>query len=219
MITQKRPPYKESVGAQYIVFATKGEGNDDVFTGEYSPNVEKTETVKKVGVSENSETSNITASGKVYSTSTLISSIDISVEVVAFPAETVAEARGDNVTESGLVLSGGQGIRPYFAYGKVVRMQGGKMRYDWYPKCKLSANTDDIETSEDKFKEQNDTLTIQAMPFNDNNDIVVSIKADIKMPEGLTEELFFSKPILCEKDLLDLLKLPTDPAQGEPANE
>lgn len=200
----KRPPVKETVGAQYIVFATKGEAGE--FTRTYEDVVEKTEVVKKVSVSENSESTAVRASGKIYLNASSTSGTEISVEVIAFPAETIAKMRADEVKESGLILSGGSSDKSYFAYGKTVYMHGDIKRFDWYPKCQLTANTDDVETSEEKFKEQNDTLTIMAMPFDDKGHIVVSIKEDVKMPEGLTEELFFSKPILSETDLQEILK-------------
>lgn len=197
--TIKRPPVKESVGAQYVCF-TSGEDMSD-FNGQYEDIVEKTETVKKVSVSENGDSTPVRASGKTYTTATSTSSTEISVEVVAFPVETVSRMRGDKVMETGLILSGGNRVRPHFAYGKTVHMKGGLRRFDWYPNCQLNANTDDAETSDTSFKEQNDTLTISAMPFNEDGDIVVSIKEDYKSPEGLTEEIFFNSPILNEDDL------------------
>ena len=206
--TVKRPPVKETVGAQYICF-TKGDDPSE-FTAQYEDVVEKTKTVKKVSVTENGDSTPVYASGETYMNASSTSSTDISVEVIAFPAETISRMRGDTVTDSGLILSGGNKIRPRFAYGKVVIMHGGQRRYDWYPNCQLSANTDDIETSEGSYKEQNDTLTISAMPFNENGEIAVNIKEDFKAPEGLTEDIFFSTPILSEEDLKKLLGGTTD---------
>lgn len=202
--TTKRPPVKESVGAQYVCFTNSEDANE--FTGEYENTVEKTETVKKVSVSENGDSTPVRASGKTYMNASSTSSTEISVEVVAFPVETISRMRGDKISEIGLILSGGNRTRPRFAYGKVVHLHGGLRRFDWYPNCQLSANTDDIETSDTSFKEQNDTLTISAMPFNDDGDIVVSIKEDYKAPEGLTEEMFFTAPVLSEDDLKKTLE-------------
>lgn len=198
-IENRRPPIKETVGAQYVCFATKSD--DGTFTSTYDAEVEKTEVVKSVTVKENSESTPVMASGKAYLTDSSTSSTEISVEVVAFMAATLAKMRGDKVDETtGLLLSGGNGKRPFFAYGKVVKLSDENYAYDWYPKCQLTANSDDIKTKEDKFSEQNDTLTISAMPFNDSDDIVVRISSNIKIPEGLTEEKFFSKPILSIDD-------------------
>ena len=69
----------------------------------------------------------------------------------------------------------------------------------------MTSNTDEAQTSEDKFSEQNDTLTISALPFDDEGNIVVKIDSNIKMPKGLTEELYFSKPLLSVADLKSVL--------------
>lgn len=197
-ITSKKPPIKETVGAQYICFATAKEEWDGTFEAE----VEKTETVKSVKVTENGESTSVYASGKVYDTDETVSGVDIEVENIAFVTETLAKMRGDVVDEGGLILSGGKGIRPYFAYGKVVIMRGGKARYEWYPKCKLAENSDNANTSEEKFSEQTDTVTIKAYPFNDAGNVKAMVDSTMtSFPTGLTEDKFFAKPILTKEEL------------------
>lgn len=203
-IITKKPPMKETVGAQYVCFdssVTTGE-----YTGAFEPDVIKDETVRSITVTESSETTPAYASGKLYNSDTNTPSAEIDVEVIAFSDETVDRMRGDTVDETtGLVLSG-NGNRPFFAYGKIVRLKGDKYRFDWYPKCKLSENTDQAETSEGSPTVQTDTLKIVAYPFNANNNIKVKISnAEKEFPEGLTEDLFFSKPILSVADLTALL--------------
>ena len=75
-----------------------------------------------------------------------------------------------------------------------------QFRYDWYPKCRLTENSDDIATSEEKASDQTDTIKIKAYPFNNDGDIVARVGSG-SAPEGLTEEKFFSKPILTKEDL------------------
>lgn len=197
-ITSKKPPIKETVGAQYICFSTAKEE----WNGTFEAEVEKTETVKSVKVTENGESTSVYASGKVYDTDETVSGVDIEVENIAFVTETLAKMRGDVVDEGGLVLSGGKGIRPYFAYGKVVIMRGGKVRYEWYPKCKLAENSDNANTSEEKFSEQTDTVTIKAYPFNDAGNVKAMVDSTMaSFPVGLTEDKFFAKPILTKEEL------------------
>lgn len=195
----KKPPIKETVGAQYICFNKMDE--DDQWTEEFETEVEKTETVKSVSVTENTEVTDVYASGKVYDSEANTSTFDIEVEVIAFVDETVAKMKGDNVDAGGLILSGGSRPRPYFAYGKVVKLKGGKVRMDWYPKCKLAENTDEASTKESSFSEQTETLTITAYPFNDAGDIVAKVSSEVNFPDGLTEAKFFGKPILTAEDL------------------
>lgn len=199
-IVSRKPPIKETVGAQYICFAAEAE--DGQWPGTFEESVEKTEVVKSVKVTENSENADVYASGKVYDSDTSISKTDIEVQVIAFPADTLARMRGEVVDEGGLHLSGGKGERPWFAYGKVVELKNGKVRYEWYPKCKLASNSDEIATREEKFSEQPDTITISAYAFNDNEDIRAYVDSSASnFPAGLTEEKFFSKPIMTKANL------------------
>lgn len=199
-VVTRKPPRKETVGAQYICFNKPAE--DDSWTENYEAEVEKTEVVKSVKVTENSETADTYASGKIYDSDNTISKTDVEVSVIAFPADTLAKMRGEVVDAGGLHLSGGKGVRPYFGYGKVVQLKNGKVRYEWYPKCKLASNSDEIATKEASPSEQTDTITISAYPFNDNEDSRTYVDSSAaNFPEGLTEDMFFAKPILTPADL------------------
>lgn len=199
-ITTKRPPRKETVGAQYICFNTMGESGE--WTETFDAEVEKTATVKSVKVTENSESADVYASGEVYDTDNTSGATNIEVEVVAFDSDTLAKMRGDKVGTNGSIIKGGNGTRPFFAYGKVVKLKGGKVRYEWYPKCKLAENTDEAQTREDKSSEQNDTITINAYAFEaDGGKCFCVDTSSKKSPAGLTEEKFFAKPLLKDADL------------------
>lgn len=192
-----KPPIKETVGAMYVCFSSDTNGE---FNGSYEADVEKSEVVKSVSVAENVDQANVYASGKTYDTASKTTYTDISTDVIAFPETTRAKMRGDTVdSTTGLVLSGG-GERPYFAYGKVVKYKGDKYRYEWFPKCKLVENSDETATAEESFSEQTDSLTIRAYPFDDAGNIKSMLTYD-KMPDGMTEDKFFAKPILKVSDL------------------
>ena len=92
-INTKKPAMKQTVGAQYMCFADATEGKE--YDGTYEADVEKTEVVKSVKVTENSETSDVYASGKIYDSDSPMSSIDIEVSVIAFPDDTIQNARRD----------------------------------------------------------------------------------------------------------------------------
>ena len=124
------------------------------------------------------------------------------VENVAFDPDDLARMRGETIDNNGLVTSGHGGLRPFFAYGKVVKKFNDGFRYEWFPKCQLVENTDDINTEEDSFSEQNDTVTVRAYPFNEAGDVKTYVDSDMtKFPENLTEDKFFDKPILTPADL------------------
>lgn len=198
-VTLKKPPYIETVGAQYTCFNTPdADGN---YTDNFESDVEKTEVVKSVTVTENVDTAVIRASGKDYDSRRGEETDTIAVGVIAFPAATLHRMRGDTVGEGGLIKSGGPVKRPFFAYGKVVHLSGGKMRLDWYPKCQLTENTDQANTSEQTFSEQTDTITITAYAFNDAGNTKVSVDSDVNWPDRLTEDNFFKQVILTDADL------------------
>ena len=202
-MTTKRPMIKESVGAQYYAFNTPGENGE--FDPESYETTIKTETVKTISTTENAESTTVKASGKDYETVNQASNVELAVEVVAFDPDDLAKMRGDNIDTSGLISSGRNAKRPFFAYGKVVKKVGGGFSYDWYPKCQLVENTDDITTKEDTFSEQNDTVTIRCYAFNDVGDIKNYVDSEsANFPEGLTEEAFFTAPIITAADLTAL---------------
>lgn len=197
-----KPMLKETVGSLYTAFNTPTE------EGEFDPKTyeetSKSDVVKNIGTTENSEATTVRASGSDYEVVNQTSSIDMAVEVVAFDPSELARMRGDDTSdEGGLILSGAPARRPFFAFGKVVKKVGGGVQYAWYPKCQLVENTDDIATSEESFSEQNDTITIRAFAFDKNNQKKVYVDSETaNFPKGLTEEKFFAKPILTKEDLV-----------------
>lgn len=198
----KRPMVKETVGALYLAFNTPTK--DGEFDGKSSSYEEtnKSEVVKNIKTSENAETTKIRASGKDYLTANQSSSVEMDIEVVAFDPTDLAKMRKDVIGTAGLNRSGRTGVRPFFAFGKVVKKVGGAIEYAWYPKCQLTENTDDIETSEENLSEQNDTIKITAYAYNEEGDIRSYVNSEMSnFPEGLTEEKFFTKPILTDEDL------------------
>lgn len=200
MTKVKKPMIKETVGAQYYAFNTPTED------GEFDPTTYeetvKCNTVKNVGTTENSDSTVIKASGEDYDTVNQSSSIDIEIEVVAVDPDDLAKMRGDTVHENGLISSGRPTKRPFFAWGKVVKKVGGGVRYDWYPKCQLVENTDEVATKEESFSEQNDTITIRAYAFNELGDKKNYVDSEAtNFPKTLTEEKFFTKPIVTTADL------------------
>jgi len=195
----KKPMVKETVGALYYAFNTANEkGEFDIST--YEETI-RSEVVKNIGTTENSESTVVRASGGNYVSASQTASVEQAVEVVAFDPEDVAKMRGDEIGKY-LVKSGKTAQRPYFAFGKVVKKLGGAVEYVWYPKCQLVENTDDIATSEDTYSEQNDTLTIRALDYDDEGNKSVRVNSEMSnFPEGLTEEKFFTKPVTTDAEI------------------
>ncbi len=201
-IVVKKPPYKETIGAQYYCFNNPGVGNDfDI--SKYDEKVNRTDTVKSVNITESAESTPIYASGKVYDTRSLLAYVDIEVESLATDADDLSLMRGDEVNDNGLIQGKTSPQKAFFAYGKVVKLSGGHFRLDWYPKCQLIENTDETKTKGENFEEQNENLIIRAYAFDDEGKFVKnSIDSSTKkFPKGVTEEMFFNKPIITKEDL------------------
>ncbi|MBO5348992.1 MAG: phage tail protein [Clostridia bacterium] len=215
-IKTKKPMVKESVGALYYAFnkpTTDGEFDAE----NYEDEVVKSEVVKNISTTENADSVIIRASGKVYDTVNSNEYIDMAVEVVAIDPADLAKMRADKIGETGLNRSGGSKKRPFFAFGKVKKLLNNGVEYAWYPKCQLVENTDDISTKEENFSEQNDTITIRAYDYNKDEDKKTWVNSEMSnFPEGLTEEQFFTKPILTDEDLAAVMK-PTTEEENEGA--
>lgn len=200
----KKPLIKETVGAAYYAFNTPTED------GEFNPvtydEIVKSPIIKSIGTTENAESAVVRASGQDYTTSSKMSSVELAIEVVAFHPDDLAKLRGEKVDNDGLISSGRPADRPFVALGFPILKKGGGTKFTWYPKCQLVENTDDIATSEESFSEQNDTLTFRAYAFNDDGDIKNYVDSEAtNFPEGLTEDLFFSKVIVTKSDLDEVL--------------
>lgn len=201
-IILKKPPYKESIGAQYYCFNDPEAGNDFDLT-KYEKKVNKTETVKSVNITESAESTAIYSSGKVYDTRNQLAYVDIAVEELASDADDLAKMRGDKVNANGLIQAKTAPKKPFFAYGKVVLLSGGHVRYDWYPKCQLIENSDETKTRGENFEEQNENLTIRAYAFDEEGTLVKNSidSSSSNFPTGVTEALYFNQPIITPEDL------------------
>ena len=190
-ITEKKPPVKLTVGAQYICFNT----DPDWDSSDFESDVTKLPTVVDITISDNANSYESYASGAVYDADTLINYKEIAVTQLAFPEDIVARMKGDTVSE-GVFLSGGITKRPYFAYGVPVIKKDNTMHLRWFPKCKLVDNSDATATSKDSHSDQTDTLTIRAYGFDADQNKDVSILTGETLNAGITEAAFFAAPIL-----------------------
>lgn len=189
-ITEKKPSTKYTVGAQYICF------NGASWTANgYETGVTKLPTVVKIEVSDNADSYESYASGAVYDSDTIVTYKDISVEQIAFSEEVVAQMRGDTVDE-GIILSGGIKTRPFFAYGVPIIKKDGTRDLRWFPKCKLVENTDSTATSTASHADQNDSITIRAYGFDDDQNQEIKCLTSASENADVTEELFFAAPLL-----------------------
>lgn len=191
-ITQQKPPVKLTVGAQYIVFGIMDQEGE--WAGQYEEDVYKFPTVVNVEPSDNNDSYEDHASGEIYDADTVTQYTDLKTEQIAIDGATRNRMKGYS-TSGGAFLGGGKRVRPYFAYGIVVRKKNGSLDLRWYPKCKLVDVTDKTETTEGSHKTQTDTMTIRAYPFNEDQDNVAGVDTGDSTYANITEEMFFAAPV------------------------
>lgn len=190
----KKPSTVETVGDQFIDFNTPDENND--WTKTYDADVSEYPTVTTIEVTDNTDSYDSYASGKIYESDAPVTSKDIKVTNIAFDTLTIEKMKGSDI-DGGAVLSGGYGKqRPYFGYGVDIINKDKTHEFRWYPKCKLTENDDSTETSEDSHKDQTRELTIRAYGFDDAGHIELKCLTSEKGFENVTAEKFFAKPLL-----------------------
>ena len=193
-IQNMKPSRKYTVGAQYICFNTPDASGD--WTETFEADVYKLPTVTSVSISDEVDDYETYASGNVYDADSIVSKKTISETNIAFPEMLLARMRGDTVDNDGVILEGGIHTRPFFAYGVVITKKDGSQDLRWYPKCKLTENTDETETSEASNKDMTDDITISAYGYNANQDKVIRALKGEDALAGLTEAKFFAAPVL-----------------------
>ena len=189
-ITEKKPSTKYTVGAQYICF-----NEAEWSSSSYESSVIKLPTVVDIDIADNADSYESYASGEVYDADTVILYKDITVTQLVFPEEVLAQMRGDTVDEAA-ILSGGIKTRPFFAYGVPIIKKDGTKLLRWYPKCKLTSNTDKTATSTDSHSDQTDSITIRAYGFDTSQNQEIGLLTSVTGYSGVTEEAFFAEPIL-----------------------
>ena len=200
MTKVKKPKIIETVGAFYYAFNTPSE--DGEFNATTYETIVKSPIIKKVSVEPESETVPIRASGEDYDQVSQTSSIGIEVEVIAFDPTDLATAKGEAINTNGLVLGGASTSRPYFACGYPVIKKDGHKCLKWFPKCKLTENSEETSTSDTSYSEQTSTVNITAYSFDSDNHKFVYLDSEMaSYPEDMTEDKFFAQVITSVADL------------------
>lgn len=195
-ISEKKPPVKLTVGAQYICFDTMNADNG--WTDKFESEVIKLPTVTQVEITDNTDSYDAYASGAIYDSDTVVQTKDIQTTNLAFSDALLARMKGDTVNGGIIVEGKASTVRPYFAYGIVVLKKGGGLDLRWYPKCKLTENSDSAATSTDSHSDQTDSVTIRAYRMDEEKGIAVRIDTTETGYENVTEDKFFASPVTTE---------------------
>lgn len=188
-ITKNKPFRNVGIGNLYYCFAT------DIEKLVYENIINKSPTLKSIGTTENSNSEEQYASNAVYDVDESVSSIQLSISVIAFHPKDRARMKGHKV-QGGFIKKNVNDEGEYFAIGIVYPKKSGHFTFEWYPKCKLTEATKDAQTKDSGgTNSQDKNLTITAMAFNDSGDYGIEYDTEL-LEEGdvaLTEEEFFSE--------------------------
>lgn len=194
-INNVKPMRRVGVGAQYLCFHTEpGEGG----VLNFETDVSKMKTVASIETSEESSTEPVYGSNEVYETDVSNEPPTLAVESLAFPPLLLARMRGNKVKD-GFITRNTYDEGEYFAYGVTYPKKSGKVKYVWYPKCKLVSMTDAAQTKDKSGQNtQNPKATIQVETFNDAGDFQIEYDTEL-LSDGataITEDKFYEKPLL-----------------------
>lgn len=194
-INNVKPMRRVGVGAQYLCFHTEpGEGG----VLNFETDVSKMKTVASIETSEESSSEPVYGSNEVYETDVSNEPPTLAVESLAFPPLLLARMRGNKVKD-GFITRNTYDEGEYFAYGVTYPKKSGKVKYVWYPKCKLVSMTDAAQTKDKSGSNtQNPKATIQVETFNDAGDFQIEYDTEL-LADGataITEDKFYEKPLL-----------------------
>ena len=194
-INNVKPMRRVGVGAQYLCFHTEpGEGG----VLNFETDVSKMKTVASIETSEESSTEPVYGSNEVYETDVSNEPPTLAVESLAFPPLLLARMRGNKVKD-GFITRNTYDEGEYFAYGVTYPKKSGKVKYVWYPKCKLVSMTDAAQTKDKSGSNtQNPKATIQVETFNDAGDFQIEYDTELLADDAtaITADKFYEKPLL-----------------------
>lgn len=166
----------------------------------YEDEVIKTPIVKSLGLARQQTESKITASGIVYDTLAVTTGAEITLGVVALPADILDPALGSKV-KGAFAYDKTSDVGKEFAFGYYLERSNGSKVYYWHPTCKLVPSDDKYEDKKDGNVDPNVEYKIQVIPTPDG---LWRVRYDTeKVAEGtavLKLEDFFAKPIFDEAD-------------------
>jgi len=195
-ITNKKPLRPVGVGAMYYCGIT-AIADDGTMT--FKPDVVRLRTVSQIQTTESRSVTPVYASNSIYDEETNTAPPLLAIQHVAFPAEILAEMRGNKVT-GGFIMHSTFDQGAYFAIGIVYPKRDGKADYVWYPKCLLvDANHSAQTSNESGSNAQDRTLNIQTYEF-ETEDHLYQTEYDSELigsgVTAITEEAYFAAPLL-----------------------
>ena len=168
---------------------------------------------KKVEVKGNGKSTPIYASGVLLAQVNQETTEEISMDHIGL-ATGVLDKITAVVAENGVSFASTNASKPAeFGFGFIAKKSDGVDDAMWFPRCVLSPATElSYETSEDDFKEQDVSMTINASGLLSGDHIIWS-KFSNQRETTLTVEDFMKQVIYDKSQVADLGKPVTEPTE------
>lgn len=211
-----RPAYLITVRNAILAFITKMENNVPTYETEGAEKlIYELPVIKTLGVSPDSSTKKIYASGVVYDVTTQTKGATASLGVVALPGEVEKKALG-SVIKGAIAYDRAIQNGMEFSFGYYCEMSDNSLVYYWHPRCKLVLGDSEYDTMDDGDIDPEASYDIEIMPTHEGVWRVRYFTADVadgKVP--LTLDDFFGALPYNIADIEALAELEQDaPTEG-----
>lgn len=185
---------------------------------EYDTNIYRKQIGKKVEVKGNGKATEIYASGVKVATVNQETNIETTMDYIGLATYVLDLISGAKATNGVSFASSDAGVATEFGFGFTARKSDGVMDGYWFPRTTLAPATElSYETSEDEFKEQDVSMTLQSTgllnPASDGRHIIFA-KYSNQRETTLTLDDFMKQVVYDESQLATLVGSGTTPAAG-----
>lgn len=135
----------------------------------YDTKIWRLSNAKKIKIKGNGKVTDIFASNVKIATVAQETSQEISLDHIGFPVALLDQMYGQTATKGVTLATAEAKELPEFAFGFIAPKSDGQNDAYWFPSCTLDpALSDDYETGEDTFKEQDPSMTINTAGLRNN---------------------------------------------------
>ncbi|MFT9372423.1 major tail protein [Liquorilactobacillus hordei] len=161
----------------------------------YDTKIWRLSNAKKIKIKGNGKATDIFASNVKIATVAQETSQEISLDHIGFPVALLDQMYGQTATKGVTLATAEAKELPEFAFGFIAPKSDGQNDAYWFPNCTLDpALSDDYETGEDTFKEQDPSMTINTAGLRNNKVIYTkfsSVRDGAMTIDDFTKEVIY----------------------------
>lgn len=157
------------IGVGDLLVAMKDTKDTTSTAPSYNTKIWRLTNAKKIKIKGNGKATDIYASNVKIATVAQETSQEISLDHIGFPVALLDQMYGQTATKGVTLATAEAKELPEFAFGFIAPKSDGQNDAYWFPSCTLDpALSDDYETGEDTFKEQDPSMTINTAGLRNN---------------------------------------------------